>query len=109
MKTKFFTLIAALLICAATMAKPDKTQKPAPVTGYMVVVQQPGQKPETLKTIHLAEVYAVCDLVLQGMYIDIAARLQQWPYIEVEAGGRYFYIELRRVSESGRYKRMSKK
>ena len=62
MKT-FLIIMLAISLTVPAFSKTEK--KLSPVIGYYVVFQQKGQKPQKVKTIYLAEVYAAAELVFR--------------------------------------------
>jgi hypothetical protein len=84
---------AILLMSMNSQGKTDSSK-----TGYYVVIDY-GKEIEKVKTISLAEVYALAEQVVPGNCINIEKQLKKTkqPSFEMYVGDTGIYIELRTV------------
>jgi hypothetical protein len=100
---KSLVTVIVLLMSAAAFAQPAKV-------GYWVVTDTKGQRLEIVKTPDMPEVAALAEAQFPGNCFEIEKELYQWPPVfSVDNGRKAFYVELKRITPKGKYRRISKR
>ncbi|HSW67284.1 MAG TPA: hypothetical protein VLH16_01750 [Bacteroidales bacterium] len=103
MKTKIMLLTICCLLLAAASAKTTGKIK----IGYLVAIDNPGERLNLIKTTDLADVYALSEVQFPNNCIDWGKELQKSVFYQLESRNRSFYVEVKRINRNGKYRRMS--
>lgn len=83
-------------------------QKDSINIGYHVVIQKNGRFEPPFKTKSLAEVYAFIQVSFPDFCADIESELKHSPVFIQETFKNQIYVEKKRITKSGKYKRIKK-
>lgn len=83
-------------------------QKDSITIGYYVVIQKNGKFKPPLKTKSLAEVYAFIQVSFPDFCADIESELKHSPVFIHETFKNQIYVEKKRITKAGKYKRIKK-
>ena len=103
--------ILILLFCIVALFEPvfcHEKQKDSIIIGYYVVIQKNGKFEPTLNTESLAEVYAIIQVNFPDFCADIETELKESPVFMQETFKNQIYIEKKRITKAGKYKRIKK-
>ena len=81
-------------------------QKDSITIGYYVVIQKNGKFEQPLKTKSLAEVYAFIQVSFPEFCADIESELKHSPVFIHEKFKNQIYVEKKRITKAGKYKRI---
>jgi hypothetical protein len=97
---------AKITFIALCMALSAWSQQPSGI-GYLVAIDNSGQKLQLVKTTSLAEVYALSEINFPNNCIAWEKELTKSVFCQIESRNRCFYVELKKVNKKGRYRKVS--
>lgn len=98
-----------LLFCIVALFEPvfcNEKQKDSITIGYHVVIQKNGKFQKPLNTESLAEVYAYINVYFPDFCADIETELKKSPVFIQETFKNQIYVEKKRITKTGKYKRI---
>lgn len=76
-------------------------------TGYMVAIENQTGKIEITKTPNIADVYALASKHIPGNCANFNRELTKSVYYTIENQQTQFYVEVKRITKNGKYRRLS--
>ena len=108
MKTKISSLTFILCLWAFSLTISASSHHSLPITiGYLVAIESRTEKLEITRTIDLIDVYTLAGIHFPGNCVDFAAELHKSVYYEIGGQQKTFYVEVKRISRNGKYRRLS--
>lgn len=101
---KTLTTLLLLLITISLSAKP----KPLCI-GYWIVTYDTEQGYKKIPTVNLVDVYTVANLYFPDNCIDFGKELKKSVYFEIEIDGKSVYIEVKKITFDGKFKKLNKR
>ena len=83
-------------------------QKDSITIGYHVVIQKNGKFQKPLNTESIVEVYAYINVYFPDFCADIESELKHSPVFIQETFKNQIYVEKKRITKAGKYKRIKK-
>jgi hypothetical protein len=74
-------------------------------TGYLVVITK-DCKYSAIKTESLTEVYTLAETVFPGNCLQVEKVLKTSPYFDIYNSEKGIYIEKKRITKNGKYRRL---
>lgn len=104
MKTKIKIILLALCLPLLSVAQQQTKY------GYMVCIDNKGERLEIVKTPDILEVVTLAEVQFPNNCIDFREELRQYPPVfTLDNNRKVFYVEMKRINKNGKYRRIGKR
>ena len=103
MKKLIFILMILIAVPFTGIAKPKLS------LGYWIVTQTQKEGYKTTGTTEIIDVYAIAEIYTENACIDFGKVLSESMFYESRIESKYFYVELKKIKQNGKYRSLSKR
>jgi hypothetical protein len=107
MKTKILFIVLAWSMALSAWSQPSALSSLPSALGFLVAIDNPGERLQLVKTTSLTEVYALSEINFPGNCIAWEKELGKSVFYQIESRNRCFYVELKKVNKNGKYRKVS--